>query len=468
MYPESEPLPIGRWWRDGCTLEGLYSILLLEDILREVNPKASPGVPWNKFAKTNQDIIKGACLMDVLEEVRRRLQQLCCAQIRDMNRVTPQYLVDTGLCDPIRLFVKNEPHALKKIQEGRFRLISSVSIVDQIVERILFSRQNTKEIANWGSIPSQPGMGHNEDQVQATCESVNMSVMVTGCYPRSSDMEGWDFSVTEEDLIADWQVRKALTTTSDPIWERASFVRTLCLSRAVFCFSDGMLVAQTPGWYGLMKSGSYLTSSTNSRVRVMHALWAGAESAIAMGDDCVEHHRDFDSKRIESHYQKVGKKLKSFVEWEGVKDKVLLGRFDDRPDATAAESAIAERVLRRLGYTFPGSSGEFLFEFCSHAYLRLGDGRYAAVYLGWQKSLMNLVRQQEDKTNHLAEFVELMSRNMWAPYCMVALHRSGWLRDVELDLSDVPHSSTPHLLVRPHDAAWRAVCDDGSAGSDSE
>jgi hypothetical protein len=60
--------------------------------------------------------------------------------------------------------------------------------------------------------------------------------------------------------------------------------RIYCVSSSVFALSNGELYAQTTR--GIMLSGWYNTSSSNSRIVVLNTVLSGAvEWAIAMGDD---------------------------------------------------------------------------------------------------------------------------------------------------------------------------------------
>lgn len=53
--------------------------------------------------------------------------------IRSLSAVERVWLY---LVDPVRFFVKNEPHSVDKVLNRRFRLISSFSVVDSIVQRL--------------------------------------------------------------------------------------------------------------------------------------------------------------------------------------------------------------------------------------------------------------------------------------------------------------------------------------------
>lgn len=202
----------------------------------------------------------------------------------EIFNLSPQQLVERGLCDPVRLFVKNEPHNRKKLKEGRYRLISSISIIDQIVERLMFGPQNTLEISMWRTIPSKPGMGLSLAE-QAKSIWDELSKHHTRSPACEADISGFDWSVQSWELWADWRMRCSLGRFDEQL-EQASKARFYCLMNSVFQLSNGVLVSQ--GLPGLMKSGSYCTSSSNSRIRNLMAELIGSEWCIAMGDDSVE------------------------------------------------------------------------------------------------------------------------------------------------------------------------------------
>lgn len=203
--------------------------------------------------------------------------------------------VQAGLCDPIRLFVKPEPHKREKINQKRFRLIASVSLADQIVARMLFSDQNQAELDRHMEIPSKPGLGFSsDDQVLKFVESVACLAHTTpedlvsdwSEHLIPTDCSGFDWSVPMWLLEDDLAVRNALTNNAPDSLVRMRRAWLQCLGQSVFCLSNGLLVAQDAP--GIQKSGSFNTSSTNSRMRYMAALYAGADWAVTMGDDALE------------------------------------------------------------------------------------------------------------------------------------------------------------------------------------
>jgi hypothetical protein len=203
----------------------------------------------------------------------------------ELHGLSPVELINQGCCDPVRLFVKQEPHTLKKINEGRYRLISSVSLVDQIVERMLFGPQNRAEIALWDTIPSKPGMGLTLKS-QARKIFGDLLVKHTHCPAYEADISGFDWTVQDWELWADVEIRIKLCSAGVNL-AQCMRNRFYCFMNSVFQLSDGTLIQQCSP--GVMKSGSYCTSSTNSRVRCLMAEIIGSPWCIAMGDDSVEH-----------------------------------------------------------------------------------------------------------------------------------------------------------------------------------
>lgn len=255
---------------------------------------AGVGVPLITYGfATHRRWVEDKTLLPILARlVFARLQKLAEAETLSF---TPAELVREGFCDPIRLFVKGEPHKQSKLDEGRYRLIMSISLVDQLVARVLFQMQNKREIALWRAIPSKPGFGLSTDS--QTEEFVRCLAEVVGTSPEEvitswrnllipTDCSGFDWSVAHWMLVDELEVRNRLTLNNNELTRRMRTNWLNCMSNSVLCLSNGTLLAQmTPG---VQKSGSYNTSSSNSRIRVMAAYHCGAAWAMAMGDDALE------------------------------------------------------------------------------------------------------------------------------------------------------------------------------------
>lgn len=213
-------------------------------------------------------------------------------------------LVSENYLDPNRVFVKYEPHTRSKLEQERYRLISSVSLVDQACQRLLHGELNNLEINSWTSCPSKPGLGLSTDE--ALYEVATQIASIHN--PAEADVSGWDISVQDWELLADSHMR-CILYHNDPLWNSMIIMDTLMLIVTPYIFSDGTLIYPTDATFGVQKSGSYNTSSTNSRLRVLTTALVGSDNAMAMGDDCVESET---SHAIEK-YKQLGHNLKFYT-----------------------------------------------------------------------------------------------------------------------------------------------------------
>lgn len=248
-------------------------------IISSIKMDSTPGVPYALIGKTNGELFlkSGTALVSaVLDRIESRLNNH--DKIFNSTKIE---LVQMGICDPVRVFVKDEPHKRKKLDEGRVRLIMSVSIVDKIIEMMINGELHKTEIANWKDIPSKPGIGFSEEDNQ----SVYLDVMSKG-HMAYSDISGWDWNVKPwlMHLCARGTIELCHNPTS--IWRKLVLQEPYIESNSVYQFSNGMLV--TPIYSGVVNSGKYKTSRGNSFMRVLLSAFIGAEFCIAMGDDAVE------------------------------------------------------------------------------------------------------------------------------------------------------------------------------------
>nr|UHS71660.1 MAG: polyprotein P2ab [Sobemovirus sp.] len=267
-------------WGDTWKAESLKT-KIQEIAQRDIKRDSSPGVPLSLIGTTNGVVLDTSMTL-VVEAVWARLEAL--AQVELSPDVTPPELIKLGLCDPVRLFIKQEPHPLRKVRTGRLRLISSVSLLDQLVERVLFGYQNNLEISQWKHCPSKPGMGLTlKEQSDALWDELTYKSTLAPA--AEADISGFDWSVQHWELKAEVEMRIRLGDFGE-LAAKAARNRFVCLANSVFQLSDGTLISQ--GLPGLMKSGSYCTSSSNSRIRCLMAKIIGSRWCIAMGDDSVE------------------------------------------------------------------------------------------------------------------------------------------------------------------------------------
>jgi len=366
-----------------CLRTDYFDRIMVRDYIeREILPcvelDSTPGVPYSMVASTNGDLL----MKHQGEIVEMALDRLALLATTDASTAVGSVL--SGHCDPVRFFVKKEPHKKTKISSGRFRLIASVSIVDQICERVLNQCLNKTEIANYTKIPSQPGMGF---EIGGALDLFNE------VYDRSlirpitdDDVSAWDWSVKEWLLLVDAKIRCKLMQPGRWV-ERALLSRAKCVSRSLYQLSDGTLIR---GPNGIQLSGSFNTSSGNSHMRTFMSVLVGSEFCKDMGDDCIEDYVD------------------------GGADKYLLYGF--RLDNYVAR--------------YPHDILKNGFEFCSHIYT--SDGCEPK---NVDKMLMKYVHNIGND-NEMSQWALQFIADMWhsreLPVVLDQLMRTGWCAQSQL------------------------------------
>lgn len=270
----------------------------LRSKILDLKADAHPGIPFATLGSTNSKVYLNH--MDLLEQmvIEQLVYQVSFGDL--VKSMSSQDLIQYGIWDPVRLFVKDEPHTLKKLSQGRVRLISNVSIRTQLIERVACSRQNNREIASWWQCPAKPGIGLDDESI----------LEMTRCFTRMladgpvamTDISAWDWNVKDWLLEADAERRRmAAGAAPGSLFAEMIHLQAVATARSVYGLPDGSLVAQLS--YGIQNSGSYKTSSTNSWMRIIlrltnyvlqnpaasdEELFRVMEATAAMGDDCVE------------------------------------------------------------------------------------------------------------------------------------------------------------------------------------
>lgn len=247
----------------------------------------------------------------VVEAILQRLSLLCDLDTSTNHK--PSELVLMGMVDPVKVFVKSEPHKIAKLQEGRVRLICSVSLIDNVIAKMLCSLQNNTEILHHSTLPVKPGLGLHDDGLRSISEYVKTHF--AECTLAEADVKGWDWSVQEADFKLDCDRRIALAGAKGTVFERLLRAHFYCMARKVFVLSDGTMHEQLRP--GVMPSGWYNTSSSNSSMRCINHYILAAEQGfsprvMAMGDDSLE--RSFPNAM--ELYKTLGKTVSMFNDVE--------------------------------------------------------------------------------------------------------------------------------------------------------
>lgn len=270
-----------RDWKTNCEnmeFENWFDIEF-EEALKDLRPDASTG--FGPMARYGADI-KTALKWDPMEGFDPE-------RVETLKGFVRLRLSEPSSPDPILVFIKSEPHKIKKLQEGRARLISAVGLVDTMTDRVMFGWLARKVLSTLGKNPVMIGWSPYQGGFRW------LAHLFAGSEVMCIDKSGWDWTVSDWML---WLVRDLLhrlAIDAPSWWHKWLDERWAALFRdAVFGFRSGLRVKQ-PGW-GVMKSGCYLTILINSILQcVLHyivCLRLGEEPDWrlfkTMGDDTVQ------------------------------------------------------------------------------------------------------------------------------------------------------------------------------------
>lgn len=242
----------------------------------DVDMRSSPGIcSLSRFGTTNAQIFGwngNSFDADRLDHIRR---------------VVFNKFVTFDSSDPMKVFVKQEPHKESKVKDGRWRLIMSVSLEDSLFDRLLFMPLYNKVMAKAGSTPIMIGWS-------PLYAGVPLLRMILGAGPYLNiDKKAWDWSVPYW-LIT--MIRDVLVDLSSPApkwWlDRVAFRFEALFVNARFQFADGEIVLQQRP--GIIKSGCYLTILINSVAQMILLSLTCAmlnrpfPRVAILGDDTVE------------------------------------------------------------------------------------------------------------------------------------------------------------------------------------
>lgn len=231
---------------------------------------SSPGYPYMRRAPTNSD------LFEVVDGVPSE------SALEFMWNVVQQQLADRT-ADPIRLFVKPEPHKLKKLEQGRYRLISSVSVVDQIIDHMLFATMNSAMVENHVFIPPKVGWAPVRGGWR----------LIPGQKWMALDKSAWDWTVQPWFCEMTLELRSRLCVNLTDEWlDLATWRYKQLFVSPMLITSGGYLLRQRNP--GVMKSGCVNTITDNSIMQVLLHLRVCLEidedpgPLYTMGDDTLQ------------------------------------------------------------------------------------------------------------------------------------------------------------------------------------
>lgn len=245
-------------------------------VIYEVDPTSSPGLPWKKQYKDCSFLLDDRGLTEeayaVFEDVAFRLGDLAHG---------PK-------ADNINLFIKDEPHSIKKVNNGAWRLISGVGFTDRVIDRLLFGDWIRRHLWRGYNLDTPVAAGY----VPYAGGFRKMAAKFRGLEPETADKSSWDWTVQP------WMIEficKYFVKTLKPsaVFEQVIRNRLTALFRTSILEYDGHQFCQND--WGVMKSGFYGTISFNGLLQfALHTLaqmrTGGVRSGefYAVGDDTIQ------------------------------------------------------------------------------------------------------------------------------------------------------------------------------------
>lgn len=232
-----ETLHFAKWTipEDFLSFDRFYTLL------HDVDPDASPGYPYCLRYTNNGQLL--GYKNGIYDEQKAR----------DLYDRVISYAENDTDADYIRLFIKPEAHSLKKQADKRWRLISSVSIRDRMLDALLFSDFNENIIKTWPESPIKVGWTPLRGGWK----------MLTNVPTHSTDCSSWDWTVSAWLFEVILEIRKRMCINLNPLWVRLAEKRYRDLFKAPwFVASNGATLRQR--FSGVQKSGCFNTIIDNS------------------------------------------------------------------------------------------------------------------------------------------------------------------------------------------------------------
>lgn len=218
------------------------------------------------------------------------------------------------ISDPLNVFIKREPHKIAKCDEGKYRLISGVSLVDTLVDRILFGWLLRTALSTVLETPCMLGWSPIRGGWRV------LSRMFSNRQVTCMDKASFDWTVVRWMVAAAESIILQLPVNPPLWWKKMVRLRfRLLYADCVYQFSDGTQVQQDV--VGIQKSGCLLTLILNSLWQILlHSYvcldlnWDPfIDMPLTLGDDTIQRWRrtERELQDYTSRLSNLGPKIKS-------------------------------------------------------------------------------------------------------------------------------------------------------------
>lgn len=264
--------------KDFCSDQHIVDTI--ENIMKLNHDKNPGAILTREGYTTNQAVVDKLGIEGLTAEVRKRLTALL--ETEDTKYVA----------DPVRIFQKPEAHKAAKAATKRWRLIWGVSLLDQIVDRMLYGPVCEASLENSDTQAAKPGYNFKGGGIHRMVTSKASKPKLWTSFDASS----FDFTVAgwQLDLVRELNERLCITQGSlRSAWITLSKKREEAIKYGSFVFSNGTVCRQTLP--GIQKSGRYTTIDGNCKITIGNRVYyditcqvkSDPQGMDVMGDDQV-------------------------------------------------------------------------------------------------------------------------------------------------------------------------------------
>lgn len=279
--------------------DGSYNSDLWDILENQTVHKSSPGIPMMYQFQTNRQAFEHRELLQ--DNFYQRLSKLADHSFRNeypfqLEIKTDSYgrsLVQNNLCDPVRMFIKNEPTT-----KDNPRIIYSTSLLDCNIDRFLFSGLAQANVDRHQQFSKENKDDDSPFTIGLDLNTFNSNkrtfLNLYRMYQRSAgqlvtdDISGYEYSFSRfMFFLCVFFLGRAYKKPEESWYLNLCVNRLICVMNPIFMSSDGnMLVSRVciliSGWFGTSFFG------TLARTLVSCFLADRLNYAKANGDDCIE------------------------------------------------------------------------------------------------------------------------------------------------------------------------------------
>lgn len=334
-------------------LEMLKTAVLAQ--VPDIRLKASPGFPYELLGCPTKRIALDTFGEQIVTMAVWRLAMLIIPDdefgLLPFRTYNP--LGDYSLSDPISLFIKGEPHSLEKIRANKLRLISSVSLTDELVERVLLSPACVATLLPLERYKNGVALGFDKNTPEGLIQLLRH-------FPRSGlevDVESFDWSQAGWFLACGHEIYLHACSDPSPAFKRALRNHFRVNACKTFYLESGEIVSMLVP--GIEPSGRLTTGDGNTKKRrLLYVLsrkllsacgWTESldsqQDALFCGDNGLEPIIGRPGSKIHSSIKAISESYASY----GFKVKCDLGfRFCSATYAPREQTYVPDRIGKML------------------------------------------------------------------------------------------------------------------------